>query len=58
MNHKEWETQFIGEWEPSNNAVFSRERVHKWLRDGEISEKEAQILLRLEYDMDGVYRKY
>jgi len=44
-----WREQFLGQWEPTADCVFSRERVIKWLERKEISEKEAEILMRLEY---------
>ena len=44
-----WREQFLGNWEPSAACVFSRQRVMKWLERGDITEKEAEILLRLEY---------
>ena len=44
-----WREQFLGNWEPSADCVFSRQRVVVWLERGEINREEAEILMRLEY---------
>jgi hypothetical protein len=43
--------QYLSEWDMSDDAVFSASRVRKWLEAGEITEQEANILLRLTYDV-------
>ena len=48
----DWKSKLLGEWEPSNDYVHSREKVSGMLERGEISKAEAERMVRLRYRLN------
>lgn len=58
LDDKKFHEQFFGNWDSSTDYIFARDRVMKWLQRKEISEQEAQILMRLEYTIVNGERRF
>jgi hypothetical protein len=51
-SESDWKSKLLGEWPAVNDAVYSREQVDTMLKRGEISEKRADELLRMRYELN------
>lgn len=47
---KSFRELYLGEWDVSEGAVFTREQVIKLLEKNEITEQQAHEMLKMEYD--------
>ncbi len=47
----DFKSKFLSEW-PVNDAVYTREEVSKMLNRGDISEKRADEMLRMRYEVN------
>jgi hypothetical protein len=45
----DWKSKLFGEWPASNDAVYTREEVERWLASGWIDAKEADRMMRMRY---------
>jgi predicted metal-dependent RNase len=51
-NETDWKSQFLSEWPASNDAVYTREEVERWLASGRIDKKGAERMMRMRYKVN------
>ena len=47
-----WKSKLLGDWEPANDYVHSREEIEKSFAAGNITKGEAERLIRLRYKLN------